>query len=426
MRSAFIFAGFVIAAATVLFLNIPSEPASPKTAESPQRNEAHVISLRLGHSMPENSTLQRAVERYAQQVNELSQGMISVELFPNQQLGNDHQMVEMARKGELDLLLTPTAKMSVPVPSMQYADLPFYFPSRQDLYELLDGEPGQMLLRELRSIGLIGMTFWDNGVKHFTANMAITRPDDFIGKKIRVMKSRIIMEQFSLFGAEPVPIDFHSTKQALADSVVDGQENPLASIYGMGFHEVQTDLTLSKHANLMLVFTVSEQSMAKLPQHLQLVLLDAAEDVAQWQRNEIQKEEQQLLNKLEKAGMRVHSLSAEQQQAFRTRTAHLVANYEDVIGPELISKTDEILYHKYDANPGAEVIIGINADMSNAPDAGLSIKRGVQLAVNEINQAGGILGKPVRVISRDHRIVTTTGVQNMRDFIANPDVIAVV
>ncbi len=236
----------ILIAAALFYLY---SPALPTKSKEPAEHESSIVwTLRMGHNIPVSSALHQASLRFAEQVKLKSEGAIEVEVFPEQQLGNDHQMLEMARAGKLDIILTPTAKLSISVPAMQYADLPFYFPSPEFLYQMLDGEPGKMLLEKLKRIDLIGVTFWGNGFKQFTANTPLHKPDDFSGLKIRTMKSRIIMEQFKAFGAHPIPIDFHATRQALLDKVVDGQENPLIAIVSMGFHQVQSDLTLSNHA----------------------------------------------------------------------------------------------------------------------------------------------------------------------------------
>lgn len=93
------------------------------------------------------------------------------------------------------------------------------------------------------------MAFWDGGFKNFTSNKPLLKLEDFKDLKIRVMKSRIIMEQFYALDAKPITIDFHATKQALIDGVVDAQENPLDEIVTMGFYEAQSDITLSERSN---------------------------------------------------------------------------------------------------------------------------------------------------------------------------------
>lgn len=404
----------------VLLASILTDPEKDSNASKEGLSEVKTQILRFGHNTPENSALHQAALLFAEKVNSKSGGELTIEVYPAQQLGNDHQMVEMARKGELDIVLTPTAKMSIPVPAMQYADLPFYFPNRAALYAMLDGEPGNLLLKKLNGIGLLGVTFWENGFKHFTGNQPFLTPKDFSGKKIRVMKSRIIMEQFNSFSAEPIAIDFHATRQALADGVVDGQENPLIAIYSMGFHEVQSDLVLSEHAYLGYVLAFSKLAVEKLTFHQQEILVKAAREVTPIERLETQKREQDLIEKIEKSGIQVHQLTEQQRKQFADLTAHIPSHFEEVIGPDIISKTEELLFENHDNH----YIIGLNADLSDK--AGLAIKRGAQLALKEINASGGLLGRPIHLIARDHKMIPNTGLDNMKFFIEHPNVIAVV
>ena len=395
-----------------------------KPVQLPPSKATHT--LRFGHNTPEASALHQAALLFAQKVNQNSNGQLTIEVYPAQQLGNDHQMVEMARQGELDIILTPTAKMSIPVPAMQYADLPFFFPSREAVYEMLDGEPGDMLLKKLNDIELFGVTFWENGFKHFTGNQPFQSPLHFSDKKIRVMKSRMIMEQFQSFGAEPITIDFHATRQALADGVVDGQENPLIAIYSMGFHEVQSDLVLSEHAYLGYVLSISQKTMNSLPFHQQDLLIKAAKEVTPIERKNTQGREQQLLAEIKKSGINIHSLTEEQREQFANLTAYIPRRFEEVIGADIISKTEELLYSKYQSHllQNDHFVIGLNADLSGK--AGLAIKRGVHLAIQELNNKGGLLGRTVHLIARDHKTIPSTGISNMEFFIEHPNVIAVI
>ncbi|MBN2894313.1 MAG: DctP family TRAP transporter solute-binding subunit [Campylobacterales bacterium] len=394
----------------------------PASSTSPKEN---VLILKMAHNTAEQSALHEASVRFARQIEAKSAGMVRIEIFPAQLLGNDHQMVEMARNGEIDILLTPTAKMGVAVPAMQYADLPFYFPTKADLYAMLDGEPGRMMLEALGEIGLVGITFWENGFKHFTANMPLRTPEDFEGKKFRVMKSRIIMEQFKALGAEAVPIDFYATRTALSDGVVDGQENPLVAIVSMGFHEVQSDLTLSAHAFLGYVFSISAKRFEVLPLELRQMLVETAREVTPWEREETARREAELLEKIRAHGVRIHTLDADQRLRFAALMRDIPKLFEPVVGTHILSKTEELLWHRYGAQEC--YLIGIDADLSmKTKEAGLAIKRGVELAVEEINAKGGILGRPLCVVARDHRAMDTKGIENLRVFYADPRTIAVV
>lgn len=396
----------------------------PNALPRPDEAAQAVRVLRFGHNIPDGALFEAAA-RFAEEVNRNSQGKLRIDVYPAQQLGTDDQMLEMARQGSLDMLLIPTAKVSVSVPAMQYADLPFYFPAREDLYAMLDGEPGQMLLDKLRSIDLIGVTFWENGFKHFTSNRPLRRPEDFAGMNVRIMKSRMLMEQFRAFGAHSIPIDFHATRQALADGVVDAQENPLIAIVSMGIHEVQPHLTLSSHGYLGYVFMISAKVFETLSPEQQTLLIKTARSLTPWEREETHRREAQLLATIQAAGVSIHTLSEDERRLFAAATADIPARFEDVIGPDLLSRTEELLDQKYGV-PGSRIIIGMDADLSmDSRLASLAIKRGAQLAIDEINAAGGVLGKPLKLIARNHKGQASLGISNIHEFAANPDVVAV-
>lgn len=390
--------------------------------------------LRLGLNLSADSALHAAAQRFAQQVSERSGGRVEVTLYPDQLLGTDEQMIEMAREGKLDLVLTPTAKLSVDVPAMQYADLPFYFADRSELYAMLDGEPGKLLLSKLYDIGLVGIAFWENGFKQFTANRPIRRPEDFTGLRIRTMKSRLLMDQFSAMHAEPVVIDFATLYQALADGAVDGQENPLVAIAGKRLYDVQKHLTLSNHAWLGYVFSASRKLFESLPQDLRNLIIDTAQELTTWEREETARREVAFLDTIRAAGVQIHDLSKEERQRFVETLTPIARSYGFDVGYDLLAKTDELrtlaLLAQAQKNNLPSILlpwlIGLDADLSGSGSiAGGAILRGMEMAVDDINAKGGILGRPLRIIARDHRQNSQRGIQNLEAFDSMPGMLAI-
>jgi len=400
----------VIIAAGILWM-ISQEPQKQlPISNEPPKNE--VYKLKFGHDLPENSAQHVAALRFADIVNYKSKGRIKVEVFPNQKLGTDQEMLEAIRAGQQAIGLPPTAKMTTLVPEMQYLDLPFLFPTRQDLYEMLDGEPGQMLLDRLKPYGLVGVTIWESGFKQFTANKEIHTPKDFQGLNIRVMKSRTIMEQFKAFGANPIPIDFHQTYQALKDGVVSGEENPLGSIVNMKFHEVQSYVIISNHAYLAQAFVFSQKILESLPPDIQKILTSSAIELTSFERKEIIAREAKFIQTIKDHGTKVYVLSPQERVLFQEATKHILEKYR-VIAADILDKTRELLTKKYQTMEN-EIIIGLNADMvSGSALSGQAIKRGMELAVNEINQQGGVLGKTLKIVARNNSGISARGIDNM-------------
>ncbi len=403
-------------------------PQMPVSPTRPGAASEGPLALRLGHNINVETAMHAAAARFAQEVAARSEGRVKVTVHPNQELGNDHAMVEMARRGELDMLLTPTAKLSVAVPEMQYADLPFFFSSRDELYRMLDGPPGDALLKKLGRIDLVGIAFWENGFKHFTANRPLRQAEDFAGQRFRIMKSRMLAAQFETLGATPIPIDFHATRQALADGAVDGQENPLVAIVAMGFHQVQSHLTLSSHGFLGYVFSISGKVYETLPPDIRELLVETARGLSAWQREETQRREQTFLDEIEAAGVEIYRLDDGERAAFQRKLANIPDRFEAVIGPDLLAKTRELRWRALPAQQRQqEWVIGLDADLSSASAvAGMAIRRGAQLAIDQINADGGLLGKPLRLIALDHQGIPARAVNHLEEFARIPNLLAVI
>ncbi|MCF8156444.1 MAG: DctP family TRAP transporter solute-binding subunit [Rhodoferax sp.] len=424
-----------IAALTLIsigvFTRFGQETDAPKTPAVASSATSDVRELRLGLNIAAGSALHAAAVRFSEVVLERSGGKIHVSVHPDQQLGSDDQMLEMARGGNLDMVLIPTAKLSSAIPAMQYADLPFYFSGREELYSMLDGEPGRMLLSKLATIDLVGLTFWENGFKQFTANTPLRNPRDFSKLRIRTMKSPLIADQFASLGAQSIPIDFRATYQALTDGAVDGQENPLVAIVGMRFHEVQKHMTLSNHAYLAYVFAASKRTFETLPPDQRDIVARAARELTAWEREETARREVTFMETIRSAGVTIHSLTPEERHSFSVALAPIADKFGFEVGYDLLAKTEELRYLAQMRSPTANtkepLLVAVNVDLSvRGAQAGGAIYRGVQMAVEEINQNGGLLGRPVRVIARDHAALAPLGIQNVEQFAKNPSVLAIV
>lgn len=418
----------VIVAVVVLFFFFTSglipehrtDHASPKAASGDQ-----VIVLKFGHDMPETSAQHEAAIRYAKIVNYKTRNRVKINVYPAQSLGTDQTMLEMAREGQLAIILPPTAKMTTLVPEFQVLDLPFLFVDRKSAYAVLDGAPGQSLLNKLKAHGLVGVSFWESGFKQFTANRSIQTPRDFQGLNIRVMKSRAIMDQYRLLGANPIPIDFHKTYQALADGIVDGQENPLVSIVNMKFYEVQPYMTISNHGYLAQALVFSKTVLYSLPQELRNILLATGKEILSFERQLILENEKQFLKTIQDFGTFVHGLTEQEKKEFRQAFDPLYLNYPEDKGKEIFSMIQNFLTQRKMKQQN-EIVIGLNADMnSGSALSGRAIHRGMMLAVDEINRSGGLLGKRIRIVVRDNSGLSARGLKNLRDFAAMDNLLAV-
>jgi C4-dicarboxylate-binding protein DctP len=294
--------------------------------------------MKFGHDMPEDSAQHVAALKYAELVKERTKGQVEVKVFPAQQLGTDPEMVQQAQMGTLEIVLPPTAKISGFAPALQLADLPFLFPTKEICYQVLDGPVGDKLLAMLESKGLKGVSFWESGFKQMTANKPIRKPEDFAGMKVRVMESPILIAQYKQVKANPIPIDFAETYNALQQGVVEAQENPLVSIVNMKFYEVQKYTMLSNHGFLGYAFLFSKKVYDGLPADIQKIMRDTARELASFERQDTARREGGYVERIKKGGSQIVEFTPQEVQAFSKAFLPVHKQFEKVVGEELLKE----------------------------------------------------------------------------------------
>ncbi len=279
------------------------------------------VNIRFGHDQTEQSPHHEAALYFKQLVEDGSNGKLTVTVYPNQLLGTGVQMVEMVQAGAVEMIAVPTAKIQVVAPCFQVLDLPFLFAGKEELYKVLYADFGKALFGELEKNDMAGLTYWGMGFKQLTGNFPIHTPADYQGKKIRVMPSPVIREQFLALGASPVPVDFHELYNALQQGVVDGQENPLVGIATMKLYEVQKYMALSNHAFLAYGLIMNKGFLEGLDPEQQALLREAAAKSAEYQLALMEKRDAGFLDTIRKAGVEVDTFTPEQTAQFRQAMA---------------------------------------------------------------------------------------------------------
>lgn len=308
--------------------------AAPKNAE---------FKIKLHHDLTEDAAQHKGLQEFEKLVEERTEGRVDIQIFPNNTLGSDTEVAEMMQSGSVEAALIPTAKLSGFYAPLQVLDLPFLFSSRESCYGTLDNEEFKsMVLDPMTDINLKGINFWESGFKQMTANKDLQSPEDFKGLKFRTMESPLIIAQFEALGAAPLPIDFGETYNSLQQGVVDGEENPLVSIVNMKFYEVQKNCVISNHAYLAYALLFCNDYWEKLPEDIQNVIVEAADEAVQMERQLTIDNEDGYIKKIEEFGTTVTYLSDEGKEALTEAMKPVHEKFRDVIGSDLLDKTYEI------------------------------------------------------------------------------------
>ena len=183
----------------------------------------------------------------AERVNEEMDGTMCMEVYPNSTLYNDDQVLEAMLQGDVQLAAPSLSKFETFTKQFRIFDLPFMFKNIDAVDEFQASETGQAMKESMVRRGLLGLEFWHNGMKQFSANKPLVNPGDAAGLKFRVQPSDVLVAQMEALGASPQPMAFSEVYGALQQGVVDGQENTWSNIYGRKFFEVQDGVTETNH-----------------------------------------------------------------------------------------------------------------------------------------------------------------------------------
>ena len=396
----------------ILLLAGCSESPSPE-ASAPAKQ---VIQLRFGHAMSTDSPEHAAALIFADQLAKASQGQIQVDIHPNQSLGTNRQMIAQAQRGELDIFLAPTAKLSHIVPSIQLIDMPFLLPDHASAYQVLDGKVGMTLLQQLQSHQLKGLGFWESGFKHLTSNQPINSPADFDQQRFGIMSSKLLEAQFGAWGAQAIIIDFAKLRQALKNNDVEGQENPLGGIVDKKLYEVQKHLYLTRHGYLARVLGMSQTRFNQLSKAHQQMVVTIAAQVTIEQRQLARQRDRQYLDFVKNQSIVIHKPTDPVLAWMRAGATRLLERYRLQFGTELVASIQQTVDEHRQFSED-QLVIAIDADMSgNSALSGLAIRRGIELAIDEINHSGGLLGKSLVVTARDNSMIPARGLDNLARF----------
>jgi tripartite ATP-independent transporter DctP family solute receptor len=266
--------------------------------------------LRLGFETSLDSAQGVGAKEMARVASELSNGKIEIRLFADSTLGTGPQMIEMVKKGELDLYQGGAGMFSSMEPRLNVFDIPYLFSSVDQAYKVLDGKFGREMLATLEPHGLKGMAFWENGIRSITNNVRpITKPEDLAGLKMRVMPANPVhVRLWTALGTKPTPLPFGEIYAALKSGKLDGQEHPIAPIYGGKFYEVQKYLSLTRHMYGPLIQIANLEKFKALSKRQQEILLKASHAGAAAQRKFSNDNEAQFLADMKEKGVAINEV----------------------------------------------------------------------------------------------------------------------
>jgi len=273
--------------------------------------------IRMAYVSGPTVLLHKGAEYFAERVAEKSNGKLQVRLYPSGQLGDDRETVEGMKLRSIDMTVMGCAIVGWYAPEYGVTEAPFVFRDYGHIERVWNGEIGSDMRETMQTrTGIRMLHLWYRGPRYLTTtSKKILHPDDLRGLKLRVPELEVYIKSWKTFGANVTPLPFTDMFMALKLGVVEGQENPLATIYGNNLHEVQKYVMETQHLIGFYIFCVGPHFDEFLSDEERKIVLEAAQEATDWHNREVERSETDYREKIEAAGVEFVAVDRE---AFRT------------------------------------------------------------------------------------------------------------
>jgi len=279
------------------------------------------ITLKLGHIQSESDLWHLGSLKFKEEVERLSDGTMTVEVYPNSTLGGDRDMVEGMQMGTVDFALVAGVLGNFE-PSIQLLELPYLFDNEEQYKSVIYSEIGQEIAdRVLKASGVRILNWWDRGPRHVTSNKPIQTLEDIKGLKIRLPEIKAMEVTWKAMGAAPTTMAWSEVYTSLEQNVIEAQENPIPFIYGGRIHEVQKYLALTAHKYEYVTLSMSDLTWSKLTDEQREIIVQAANAATEYENQLVIEKTDEILETMKSEGLQVTQPNIEEFAA-AARTAH--------------------------------------------------------------------------------------------------------
>ncbi|EDQ35668.2 tripartite ATP-independent periplasmic transporter solute receptor, DctP family [Hoeflea phototrophica DFL-43] len=292
---------------------------------------AQEMTLKLGHLANEENPWHLASVKFGEELSALTDGRIAVEVFPNESLGKEIDLINGMQLGTVDMTITGESLQNW-APKAALLAVPYAFKTIDDMDAFASGPVGEDIKAQIVEKAQIRpIAYFARGARDLTSNRPITTPADLQGLKMRVPNVPLFVDVWKALGANPGPMAFSEVFTSLQNGTIESQENPLALIRSASFYEVQSHVNLTDHVRSWIYLTIAESTWNKLSAEDQAAVMEAAARAQAYERELFNKSLADDRAFLESKGMTFVEVDA---AAFQAAAKDAVlANVNDEIKP---------------------------------------------------------------------------------------------
>ena len=239
----------------------------------------------LATASPEDTVTQIYAEKFAEEVDRLSEGRIKIQVYANSTLGGDRELLESCKDGDIPFVVQNTAPQVTFMPDLAVFDVPCAFENLEECREVLDDPDFSSLVSGVYEKGgyqLLGIA--DQGFRVMSTNKPVRSIKDFKGQKIRTMENPFHLAFWKAIGANPTPMSFAEVYIGLQQHTIDAQENPYEVIVSNRLYEQQDYVVETNHLPHLITLIMNDEFYRDMPSEDQKIMKEAAAAATEYAR----------------------------------------------------------------------------------------------------------------------------------------------
>ena len=314
----------------------PNEAApSSQTAVPPLlTNETSVVFdvepeyiFTYGENQTEDYPTTQGAYRFAQLVNERTQGRIRIRVYANAELGDEQSTIEQLRFGGIDFVRCSMSTMSPYSDMANVLMLPYLYRDADHMWNVLEGDIGRQVAESFVDKGIVPLAWYDAGVRSFYFKNPVSAKEDLQGLVIRVQPNEMMEDMVELLGASALPVAYENVYSAIHQGEADGAENNWSSYDAMHHDKVAPYYLLDEHMRVPEMQMVSGVTWNILPEEDREIIRECAAQSADYERMLWTAREEEARQRVLSQGCSEITLSEEEKKKFRDAMEPLYVKY---------------------------------------------------------------------------------------------------
>ena len=258
------------------------------------------VELKFGHFASDTHPCGIAATQFKANVEKRTNGDVKISLFGNNALGAPPEVLEQVMIGAVDMAMPGQDQLAKHLPFFDVISTPFAFKDYATADKIIDGDFKAWADPELAKKNLVHLSDWEWGFRQLTnSKKPVVTPADLKGMKIRTPPAFAYQAFVEAAGGNAVTIAFSELVMAMKQGVVDGQENPVGTIYDLKLYETQKYMSILNYTYSSMVHVVNKKSWDKLTPAQQKILAEESAIAAKSARKALRDAEAVQLKDLE-------------------------------------------------------------------------------------------------------------------------------